>query len=128
MIVTVLKTTFPKALPSIIHYRDFSAYEVNRLKQDLKEKFDIEREDTYENFQKVFLNTLDSHAPQKKKTVRANQKPYVTKKMRKAIMLRTQLQNKVFYNGAEVYSVTLKSKKTIVIDYIKEKEEHTIQI
>ena len=74
------------------------------------------------------IRDRDCHAPQKKKTVRANQKPYVSKKMRKAIMLRTQLQNKVFQNGTGIYSDALKNKKIIVIDYIKEKGKNTIQI
>ena len=47
---------------------------------------------------KLFVNVLNAHAPLKKKVVRANHAPYLTKKMRKAIMRRTQLQNKYFKN------------------------------
>ena len=67
MVITVLKTTFPKEEPKIINYRNFSTYKVSDFRQDLKKNFDSISENTYENFQKVFLNTLDSHAPQKKK-------------------------------------------------------------
>ena len=42
------------------------------------------------------MDTLDKHAPLKKKIVRANHAPYVTKNMRKAIMRRSALEN-VFY-------------------------------
>ena len=49
----------------------------------------------YDTFENIFLQTLEKHAPQKSKVVRANSKPYVTKEMRKAIMLRSQLRNKM---------------------------------
>ena len=39
------------------------------------------------------MNLLHHHAPLKKKILRANNKPYITKKLRKAIMKRSQLQN-----------------------------------
>jgi ABC-type antimicrobial peptide transport system permease subunit len=110
MVITILKTTFPKESPKIITYRDFSSYKVMDFKQNLKENLDNKNEKTYEKFEEVFLNTLDSHAPQKKKTLRANQKPYVTKEMRKAIMTRSQLQNKVYKYGSE-YSEALRKQK-----------------
>ena len=65
---------------------------------------------TYESFQQIFLNVLDSHAPMKKKVMRANQKSYVTKRMRKAIMLRSQLENKYFKEGTEIYKSALKKQ------------------
>ena len=55
----------------------------------------------YCTLEKMFLDTLNELAPQKTKLVRANHKPYVTKKMRKAIMLRSQLQNRYFKCGTE---------------------------
>ena len=42
-------------------------------------------------FEKTFLDVLDDHAPEKKKSIRANHKPYVTKVMRTAIMKRSEL-------------------------------------
>ena len=39
------------------------------------------------------MNLLDHHAPSKKKTLRANNAPYITKELRKAIMKRSQLEN-----------------------------------
>ena len=56
------------------------------------------------------MTTLDAHAPQKKKVLRANQKPYVTKRMRKAIMLRSQLENKFFSEGTNMYWNALKKQ------------------
>ena len=84
----VLKTTFPKAKPKVITYRDYSKF----VKEDFNRKLDanILASDVkdYETLQKSFLgiyNTLFLV----KKVVRANQKPYVTKELRKAIMKRS---------------------------------------
>ena len=111
MIVTVMKTTYPKVDPIVKYYRNFSKCNVRDFEQDLKGKLEAEQEGTYESFQTVFLNTLNSHAPQNKKVVRANQKPYVTKDMRKAIMLRSQLENKFFREGTEIYWNALKKQR-----------------
>ena len=48
----------------------------------------------YSNFERNFLEVLNKHAPIKKKTVRANDKPFMTKALRKAIMRRSALKNK----------------------------------
>ena len=40
------------------------------------------------------LSVLDRHAPVKRKTIRANHKPYITKQIRKAIMTKTRFANK----------------------------------
>ena len=105
-----MKSTFPKAKPKVIKYRDFSKYKKHSFKSDLKRKMEGQ-ELYYDNFEKLFLKTLDAHAPQKTKVVRANHKPYVTKKMRKAIMLRSHLQNKVFRHCTEEYKIALKRQK-----------------
>ena len=47
----------------------------------------------YTEFESIFLNTLDAQAPLKKKTLRANHAPYMTKTLRKAIMKRSSLEN-----------------------------------
>ena len=43
---------------------------------------------------RIFLNVFDVHAPVKKKYIRANEVPYMTKPLRKAIMTRSRLENK----------------------------------
>ena len=48
------------------------------------------------------MNLLDHHAPLKKKILRANNAPYITKKLRKAIIKRSQLEN--------IYKKTLTEK------------------
>ena len=53
----------------------------------------------YVNFENVFIQTLENHAPLKKKIVRANHAPYMTKTFRKAIMRRSALENTFHKNN-----------------------------
>ena len=45
------------------------------------------------NFTKIFKDNLNKHAPIKKKIFRENHANFVTKDLRKALMLRSRLQN-----------------------------------
>ena len=81
---------------------------------------------SYESFENMVMRSFDTVSAKKERTVRANEKPYVTKEMRKAVMLRSQLQNKVYYHGTEENTQAFNKQKTIVKDYIKEKEEISI--
>ena len=45
------------------------------------------------------LSILNKHAPLKKKVVRANHVPYMTKALRKAILKRSALENKYLRNN-----------------------------
>ena len=47
----------------------------------------------YNDFDRIFKSVIDAHAPSKTKFLRANNKPHITKDLRKAIMLRTRLKN-----------------------------------
>ena len=111
MIITVLKTTFPKAKPRIVPYRDFSKYNVGNFTGELKINFESKGLKNYESFENIFLGVLNLHAPSKKKVIRANQKPYITKEMRKAIMLCFQLENKFYHYRTEEYRRALKNQK-----------------
>ena len=48
----------------------------------------------YNSFEDIFLKVLDKHAPSKQKVVRANDKPFMNKEIRKAIFTRSRLKNK----------------------------------
>ena len=96
MIITVLKTKIVKGKPKIVDYQNYKTFDDNNFKNDLLRHLsnDEECKSSFEMFQKTFLWVLDKHAPLKKKTVRANEAPYMTKQLRKAIMTRSRLQNR----------------------------------
>ena len=90
MIITVLKTTFKKAKPKVIEYRSYKRFD-NELFQD-----ELSREigdcTIYSKLEQGVLDVLNRHAPMKKRLVRANEVPYMTKQLRKAIANRSRLE------------------------------------
>ena len=125
MVVTVLKTTFPKATPRVITYRDLSSYCPKDFAKDLKRNIDIIDEGEYQPFEDVFVNTLQTRHPLKQKTVRANHKSYVTKEMRKGIMTRSRLQNNYWKYGTETCKIEKKKQENYCNRlYKKERKNH----
>ena len=60
--------------------------------EDLKLVFSNTDIQTCEEFEEIFMNLLDHHASLEKKILRANIAPYITKKLRKAILKRSHLE------------------------------------
>ena len=50
-------------------------------------------ETLYRNLELIFVNALETNAPTKTRIVRANNKPYVTKELRRAMSRRSRLKN-----------------------------------
>ena len=76
----------------------------------LKERLCNMVEKDYESFEKIFPNLLNLHAPYKKKVVRATDKPYMTKTLRKAIMKHSSLENKYYKCISETNRRALKKQ------------------
>ena len=74
-------------------YCDYSEFNTDNFKAELDDylKSGIIRE--YSNFQNIFIQVLNNQVPAKKKTVRFNNSPFMTKTLRKAIMHRPKLNN-----------------------------------
>ena len=97
MAVTVLKTTFPKAKPRVITYR--TPYETKDLVYALTLNLGKMKENTYEEFEDAVTRSHDAVSSKKQKSLRANDKDFMTKEMRKAIMKRSYLENRKFQLG-----------------------------
>ena len=94
LVISSMKLTFPKVSATTITYRNMKKFDRNAFRNDLRLKLGEIPKQTYGMFEKTFLDVLDDHAPEKKKSIRANHKPYVTKVMRTAIMKRSELATK----------------------------------
>ena len=104
MVLTVLKSYCKKVEPIITAYRDYKYFDEDFFRRDLT--YNLENFDKtimkYEDFKNIFLDTLDVHAPLKKKTLRGNNSPFMNKTLSKAFMLRSRLKNKFNKNSTEV--------------------------
>ena len=93
MTITVLKTHFVKQEPKIITYRDYKSFDQPNFRTELNRELSKFNFHDMVNFKRIFLQLLNKHAPEKKKYVRGNNKEFVNKELRKAIMLRSKLRN-----------------------------------
>ena len=78
--------------------------------------------------QKLALNILNKYDPVKKKLVRANQAPSMTKALHKVIMRRSELETKYFKQKTNNTLKAYKNRKITTADYIKKKEENYLEI
>ena len=95
MIFTQTKLTFEKLPPRTISFRDFKNFVKINFDDDLHKALTCnpQTRDDYGQFLQVFNNVSDKHAPLKKRLDRGNQKPFMNKTLRKAIMHRSKLLN-----------------------------------
>ena len=123
MALTVMRTYFKKQGPKVITYRDYRNFSNEDFRYHLinelsKDNIDISKLDV---FIETFLNILNKKAPIKKRHIRANQAPFMNKKLQKAFMTRSRLrnnflkdktmENKVAYNRQRNYCVNLVRKE-----------------
>lgn len=112
MVLTVFKTKFEKQKPKIIYYRSYKNFNEDQFKSDLRGHSHLCTSN--EIFEKVFLEVLEVHAPLKQKVVRANEVPYMSRTLRKAMMRRSQLESKYYKTKAESDKANYKRHKNYV--------------
>ena len=79
--------------------------------------------DNYSLFENVFIEVLNRHDPIKKKIIRANHAPYVTKGFRKAIMKRSQLEKIYFKKRTQESFKKFKKQKNYCSRLYKRERE-----
>ena len=98
LIFTILISSFIKLKRKVITYRCFKSFDVEAFRNNLlNSPHTIPMGDiTYPNFEGIYLIIPDIHTPFKQTYVRGNGQPFITKSLRKAIMVRTKLMN-IYY-------------------------------
>ena len=125
MVLVVLKKKFEKAKPKVISYRDYRHFDGNSFRCALRFELSKISTHSYSSFEKVFLETLNDHAPLKQKTIRANHAPYMTKTLRKAMMHRSQLETKYRKQPMDINFEHYRKQKNFCSKvYIKEQKKY----
>ena len=93
LIYTMLKTTYQHLPPSNIKYRCYKNFNTNYFLEELQFVTSYLPVGNYTEFDNAFKSVLDKHAPLKTKFIRGNNKPHMTKALRKAIMKRSHLKS-----------------------------------
>ena len=86
-----MKMSFKKHSIIERHYRDYKYFDRIKFKNNLNEKLS---KGIYESFETTFIEVPNKYAPLRKKLLRANHAPYITKTLRKVIIRRSQLETK----------------------------------
>ena len=101
LLYSILKTSFQKIEPKRLIYRDYTSFSKDSFLTDLSNS--IENSQCYdEAFETKTVEILDKHAPRKKKLLRRNHKPHVSKKLRKEIMARSRLKSIANKTGKDI--------------------------
>ena len=123
MILTVLKTTFEKVKPKEITYRSYKAFDNDTFQRELNQK--IGDCTDYTKLDCLFSEVFNKHVPLKKRVVRANEVPYMTKNLRKAIANRSRLENQYYkYKTAESLRAYRKQNNFCSRLYKKERKNY----
>ena len=90
--VTEFKMSFQNMQLKMINYRDHKNFDNEKFRSDIW-KMNLNTTDL-EGFMKTVFHIFNKHAPIKRKYIRANEAPFMTKDLHKAIMKRSKLRNK----------------------------------
>ena len=90
---TMLRKTISKDNSKKMYYKDYKRFDQKKFETELKLKLNSQTNLSYSSFQAVFLEIFNKIAPVKAKVLRFNSNAFMTKSLRKAIMLRSRLKN-----------------------------------
>ena len=95
--LTALKVFHSKQNPKIIQYRDYKNFINEHFRRDLLRELSFQnvQPNEFDKFKFIASKLLNSHAPLKRKHIRCNQDVFINEQLRKAIMTRTRLLNKL---------------------------------
>ena len=121
MIVTVLEGGFVKRGPKIVTYRDYRRSSAVDFEQDLVHMVSSELSgiEDYGAFEARVMHVLNEHAPVKKKSIRANDGPFMTKALRKEHMHRTRLRNKYHNNRTDANLKAFKKQRNKCVKLLR---------
>ena len=111
LVLTALKTTFSKNKPKELFYQDYKKFNFSDFNDELKTIFSRNTVGSCYQFDQIFLNVLDKHAPMKRKLLRASHSSYISKPLRKAIMRRSHIEKVYYKNKSEKSFKAYKKQK-----------------
>ena len=92
MIITIFRSTFAKGKSKTVSYPCYKKFNLERFQIELKEKVDEIFNTSFDIFLEDFKLCLDKFAKFKEKKIGFNSSIFMTKSLRKTIMLRSELK------------------------------------
>ena len=119
---TSMKITFCTGNPKTKFYRDYKKFDCEMFKRELSYSLQSFKSLDYTCLHNVFPLLLNKYAPIKKKTLRVNHSPFITKTLRKAIMFKSQLKNKFLQSWNNEDWFNYKKQRNICTNLLKKKK------
>ena len=120
LVYTMFRSKYTKAPPQTFPYRSFRKLSTYDFRKDLVEALSKTVPGDFQFLSGAIEQVLDVHAPEKKRVVRGNQNPYITKALRMAIMRRSFLKNKANKTGDANFINLYKRQRNIVVNMNRE--------
>ena len=111
----IFRSTFAKGKPKSFYYRCYKKSNLEQLQIKHTEKLDEISNNSFDIFLEEFKTCLDKFAPLKEKKNRFNNSIFMTKSLRKAIMLRSQLKKKFNNSKSEENSKKYKQQRNYCV-------------
>ena len=120
MIISTFRSSYTREPPRNIIYRNYKNFNVQDFLNDLKTNLRLEEQTSpcvsYDKLTKIFKETTDKHAPQKKRKIRGNQAPFMTKEQ---VMKRSKSKNFYFKWPSRESFLAYKNEKNKCTNMIK---------
>ena len=124
--ITVMKMYCSKQKPSITHYRKFKDFNndgfINDFKTLLLKSFN-EETIPFQALRESVNLTLEKHAPSKARYTRANQVPYMNKKLSTEIMKRSCLRNKFLNTKSVLDRKAYNKQRNCVVSLLRKEKK-----
>ena len=123
----VMKMYYAKEKPSIVHYRKFKNFCNGSFIKDTElhlSKLCDQQNVSFKVLKESMNITLDKHAPLKKRYVRANQSPFMNKKLSKEIMKRSRLRNKFLNTKSDIARKAYNKQRNYVVSLLRNEEKN----
>ena len=119
LISTFFKSHFIRLRPRVITYRHYKKFDENVFLNDLRKleiKLDEQNsESSYSLISNKFLEVLKKHAPLKKKVLKGNHSPSVSKEFQKAVYTRSKMKSKLNQNPSRKNVLAYKKQRNICV-------------
>ena len=129
MTLTVMKVFYKKRKSNLINYRSYKNFDNSTFMNDVKKNLTSNAPENFARnfdlFKHVVFDTFEKHAPLKKRSVRANQGPFMNKKISKEIMKRSRLKNNFMKSQKEIDRIAYNMQRNLCVSMIR-REKKTI--
>lgn len=122
----VLRIHAPPPPKKVVFYRKIASIDYEVMKEDITDSgFDISNEENvdtaFDKLQNLLKSMVDKHAPKKKKVVRLADFHCMSRRLRKAILVRNQSRNRFFKNRSK-HNLAIYRKHRNSVTIIKREE------